>query len=310
MAINETDQQQSRFKLFHELMRRKVDRILLISSPYEAWIMKGDCRLSERIVHEYRGLNLSHPPRLTWVSSLATALERLEQTEFDLVIAIAPAVNAKAIRIGEKIKEQQHNMPVVLLTHQEVPPDISATAHQGTTAIDRVFYWSGNADILVAVIECVEDRLNLVHDTMCAGIWVILFVEDSPFYLSTILPVLYKELVIETQSVIEDGLNEEHRLLYMRARPKIIVVHTLEDAPDIYKQFEPFILGVISDVRFPCNGKIDAQAGYKLLRNIKQDRFDIPRLNEIPEASFVLHCQRNDFHAGCSPFAKWSWRRR
>ena len=117
MISNDSCLLTSRFKLFHDLMRIKITRILLISTPYEAWIMEEDCRLSEQIIHEYRGLNLSRPPRLTWVSSLSEAIDHLEESEFDLVIAIAPTVNAKAIRIGEKIKEQQHDMPVVLLTH-------------------------------------------------------------------------------------------------------------------------------------------------------------------------------------------------
>lgn len=212
----------SHFKLFHDLMGRKVEQILLIFTPYEAWIMEEDCRLSEKIIHEYRGSNLSRPPRLTWTSSVKDALEHLQSRDFDLVIAISATVDPKTMHIGEKIKRRQNDMPVVLLTHQEIPSHLSAAVYQRATAIDMIFYWSGNADILLAIIKCIEDRLNVHHDAQCGGTRVILFVEDSPFYLSTGLPFLYKELVIETQSVIDDGLNEEHRLLYMRARPKII----------------------------------------------------------------------------------------
>jgi hypothetical protein len=307
-------------------------------------------------------LNLSRPPRLTWSSSVEEAVQLLRKSDFDLVIIISASVDPKTMRIGDEIKRQQNDMPVVLLTHQEVPSHMSATVYQTNTAIDMIFYWSGNADILVAIVKCIEDRLNVHHDTQYGDTRVILFIEDSPFYLSTLLPLLYKELVIETQSVIDDGLNEEHRLLYMRARPKIIVAHTLESALDLYQQFEPYVLGVISDVRFPCDGVLDAKAGYKLLRNIKQDRFDIPllmtsselenkalakqipasfmdknspalqeqiksflmgylgfgnfifkmpngraigeatdlyslemKLYEIPDESFIFHCQRNDF---------------
>ena len=272
------DKLSSRFKLFHELMPVKIQHILLISTSYEAWIMEEDCRLSEQIVNEYRGLNLSRPPRLTWVSSLSEAIEHLSDRPFDLVITISRSVDNNALLLGTEIKKVKPDIPVVLLTHQEALPDASPAWHEHKTSIDRVFFWSGQADILLAIIKSIEDQFNAISDTQTAGVRVILFVEDSPYYLSLLLPILYKELVAETQALIEDGLNEEHRLLSMRARPKILVAHSYERALEIYEQFKPFVLGVISDVRFPHNYVLDGSAGLQLLCHIKQDRFDIPLL--------------------------------
>ncbi|MDX2451273.1 PEP/pyruvate-binding domain-containing protein, partial [Desulfosarcina sp.] len=362
MTFKEAENQTSRFKVFHDLMRKKVDQVLLISTSYEAWIMEEDCRLSEHIVHEYKGLNLSRPPRLTWVSTTEQALECLDSSDFDLVIIISRAADAGACSIADDIKGKAPDMPVVLLTHQESLPDVTSPSRQRFASIDRTIFWTGNASLLVAIIKSVEDQLNVVHDTRCAGIRVILLVEDSPFYLSTLLPVLYKELVIETQAVMEEGLNEEHRLLAMRARPKILIANTFEEALNIYEHYKDFILGMISDVRFPRRGTLDARAGLDLLGYIRDDRFDIPlllassephnadlaadipacfidknasvlnekirsflmdylgfgdfffklpdggtitratdlytleqKLKEIPEASFIFHCRRNDF---------------
>lgn len=278
MKSKKTNNQSSRFKIFHELMPRKVGHILLVSTSYEAWIMEEDCRLSEQIIHEYCGLNLSHPPQLAWVSSLPEALRQIEQSHFDLVINISRTVDAEAYQTGYEIKQKRPDMPVVLLTHQEALPETCTQFYNRSSGIDQIFYWSGDAGILLAIIKCVEDQMNVHNDTYCAGIRVIIFVEDSPFYSSSILPILYKELVIETQAVIEDGLNEEHRILSMRARPKILLANSYEKAMDLYEQFKPYILGIISDVRFPSNGTIDPDAGLKLLRYIKQDRFDIPLL--------------------------------
>ena len=268
----------SRFKLFHELMPTQVQHILLISSSYEAWIMEEDCRISEQIVNEYRGLNLSRPPRLTWVSSLDEALAHFSDRPFDLVITFSRSVDDEAFRLGAAIKAAKPGIPVVLLTHQEALPESSPAWHEHNTVIDRVFYWSGQADILLAIVKSVEDQFNAVPDTQTAGVRVILFVEDSTYYLSLLLPILYKELVVETQTVIEDGLNEEHRLLSMRARPKILVAHSYERALEIYEQFKPNVLGVISDMRFFRQGLLDGCAGLQLLRHIKLDRFDIPLL--------------------------------
>jgi hypothetical protein len=278
MTSKKIKNQSSRFKVFHELMQEKVKQILLVSTSYEAWIMEEDCRLSEHIINEYRGLNLSQPPRLNWVSSLSAALDRIESDEFDLVITISRSVDLEAYRIGGEIKRKKPNMPVVLLTHQEALPETRIQFSEMSANIDRIFFWSGDAGILLAIIKCVEDQLNVKNDTHRAGIRVILFVEDSPFYLSSLLPILYKELVTETQAVIEDGLNEEHRLLSMRARPKILLANSYESAIELYERFNPYVLGVISDVRFPYQGVMEAKAGLKLLHHIKQDRFDIPLL--------------------------------
>lgn len=278
METQKNNHHSSRFKIFHELMPEKVRHILLISTSYEAWIMEEDCRLSEQIVNEYRGLNLSHPPRLTWVSSVSDALHQIEQQHFDLVITISRTVDSQAYQTGDEIKQKRPKMPVVLLTHQEAPPETCARFYSRSSSIDQIFFWSGDAGILLAIIKCVEDHMNVKNDTHCAGIRVIIFVEDSPFYRSSILPILYKELVIETQAVIEDGLNEEHRILSMRARPKILLASSYEQAMDLYEEFKPYVLGIISDVRFPANGTIDPDAGIKLLKHIKKDRFDIPLL--------------------------------
>lgn len=259
-------------------MPHKIRHILLVSTSYEAWIMEEDCGLSEQIVNEYRGLNLSHPPRLSWVSSVFEALEQIEQTQYDLVIIICRAMNTDVYETGSQIKAKKADMPVVVLSHQESIPENMTRFQHLSSNIDQVFFWSGDAAILLAIIKCIEDQMNVLNDTRCAGIRVIIFVEDSPFYRSSILPILYKELVIETQSVIEDGLNEEHRILTMRVRPKILLAGSYEQAMDLYEQFKPYVLGVISDVRFPSKGDIDAKAGLELLRYIKKDRFDIPLL--------------------------------
>lgn len=266
-----------RFKMFHELMGWKVREVLLISSPYDAWIMEEDCRLSEQIVNEYRGLNLSHPPRLHWVSTIETALEELSRKQFDLVIIMARVADFNAMGMAEKIKGVDPELPVMLLSHQDLP---STTSWGGPSSghIDRTFIWFGNTDILLALIKNAEDMMNVTHDTKYAGIRVIIVVDDSPHYVSLLLPILYRELVSQTQSVIEEGLTEDHRLLAMRARPKILLAESYEEAVDLFRRYEPYVLGVISDVRFPLGGKTDAGAGIELLKRIKNERFDIPLL--------------------------------
>jgi CheY-like chemotaxis protein len=273
------------FKIFHELMAKKVGQVLLVSTPYDAWIMEEDCRLSERIIHEYRGLNLSNPPRFTWVSTAEEALAALSEKNFDLVITMLHLADGDAFMLGQKIKEKNPDLPVILLTHSAMPSEESSRVFMQPPGIDRTFVWSGNTDILVALVKSAEDRMNVARDTDLAGIRVILFVEDSPVYISTLLPVLYRELVSQTQALLQKGLYVEHRLLTMRARPKILVARNYEEALDLYQAYEPNVLGVISDVRFPRDGRLDNDAGVNFLSLIKKDRFDIPLLLTSSESS-------------------------
>ncbi len=273
-----TNEFDPRFNIFHELMGHKVKEILLVSSLYDAWIMEEDCRLSERIIHEYRGLNLSQPPRLTRASSAEAALRALERKAYDLVITMPQLAGMDVFAMGREIKSRQPDLPVILLSHTPLSAQPGAIQDESPPGIDQTFIWSGNTEILLALIKSVEDRLNVEADTQAAGIRVILLVEDSPFYLSSILPILYHEMVDQTQALIEEGLTEEHRLLTMRARPKILIADSYERAMVLYEKFEPYILGIISDVRYPRGGQLDGAAGIALLRQVHADRWDIPLL--------------------------------
>ena len=279
-----TDDLKSSFKIFHELMTKKVSEILLVSSLYDACIMEEDGRLSERIIHEYRGLNLSKPPRITWVSSAEDALASLDAKAFDLVITMPRLADMDAFALGRKMKAKLPDLPVILMTHSALTPDFAPEQTQ-VRGIENVFVWSGDADILLALIKYVEDQFNVIHDTETAGVRAILFVEDSPIYASVLLPILYRAIVLQVQAVLSEGLNEEHRLLTMRARPKILYATSFEEAQILFEKFEPCILGVISDVRFPHNNVMDPDAGITLLTQIKTERFDIPLLLTSSEPS-------------------------
>lgn len=267
-----------RIRTFHELMGRRVSDILLISSLYDYCIMEEDGRLAERIIHEYRGLNLTKPPRITWVSSHDEALSTLEQKTFQLVIAMPRLAEKDPSALAREIKKRRPDLPVLLLTHRTPVPPACFLEGDSAPEIDRTFVWSGNTDLLVAQIKSVEDWWNVEPDTASAGVRVILFVEDSPFYLSALLPILYHEVVSQTQAAMEEGLNEEHRILTMRSRAKILTTQTFEEALRVFERFKPFLLGVISDVGIPRGCRLDQNAGSDLLERIKGEIPDIPML--------------------------------
>jgi CheY-like chemotaxis protein len=267
----------SHFKVFHELMSIKVKDILLVSSPYDAYILEEDGSLASRIINEYSGLNLSQPPRVTRVSSAREALETLDRKRFDMVITMPHVGEMDAYTFGLAVKERKPQLPVNLLTHslRGVYPPPENTDPSG---IDKIYVWTGNSDLLLALVKNAEDRINVNRDTSRAQVRVLILVEDSPIYYSTFLPLIYKEVVSQTQAVLEAGLNEEHRLLTMRARPKILHAATYEEALDLFRQYKPYLFGMLSDARIPRGDRLDSEAGFELLREIRQDIPDLPLL--------------------------------
>jgi len=267
----------SHLKAFHELMAIKVREILFVSSPYDAFIMEEDGSPASRIINEYSGLNLSMPPRVTRTSSAQEALSLLNKKKFDMVLTMPHIDDMDAFSLGLEIKKFNPNLPVILLAHS--PKAIYPfPENKDRKGIDKIFIWSGNSDLLLALVKNVEDRLNVERDTRKAMVRILVLVEDSPVYYSSFLPLIYKEVVKQTQAVLEVGLNEEHRLLTMRARPKILLAENYEDAMELCLKFRSFLFGIISDTRIPKDGKMVDDAGFVLLSQMKKEIPDLPLL--------------------------------
>ncbi|SMC61311.1 Pyruvate phosphate dikinase, PEP/pyruvate binding domain [Desulfocicer vacuolatum DSM 3385] len=275
--IHQKSPQKSCFKSFHELIALRVNEILLISSPYDAFVMQEDGHLSERIIHEYQGLNLSRPPRLSWVSNAAEALKDLAAVSYDIVIVMPHISDMDSYALCGKIKSLYPDLPVYYFAY-DAGKVLKEKQCYNRKIIDRTFIWRGNTDLLLALVKNREDSMNVDTDTRLADVRVVIFVEDSPFYLSTLLPYLYKEIVMQTQAVMDDSLNEKERILRMRTRPKILVAENYEQAWALYEKYKEYLMCVVSDVRYEKQGKEDAEAGIKLLLTINREVPDLPLL--------------------------------
>lgn len=265
------------FKIYHELMANKVREILLVCSPYDAFILEEDGSLASRIINEYSGLNLSQPPRVTRISSASKALMVIAQKPIDIVLTTPHLDGMDAFSFGLEVKKIKPDLPVILLAHS--PRGISPVSDNcDRRGIDKFYIWSGNSDLLLALVKNAEDRLNVEFDTRRAKVRVLLLVEDSPLYQSWFLPLIYKEVVCQTQAVLGEGLNEEHRLLKMRARPKILLAESYDEAIELYEQYKSYIFGIISDTRIPEKGSLKSDAGFRFLQHVREEIFDLPLL--------------------------------
>jgi hypothetical protein len=269
------------FSRFHDFMKCRVREILLVSTPYDAFVLEEDGRLSEKILSEYVDLNLQFVPRIRRVSSCEVAFLELEQRNYDLVITMSHLSDMMPLDFGRKIKEMYSNMPVVMLTYGRVEDEVLETVRK-TRNIDRIFYWNGDSKILLAIIKHIEDIKNLESDIQ-QGAQIILTIEDSPRFYSKLLPIMYTEIVKQTQYLLTHAVNDYHRLLRMRARPKILLADNYEDALMIMKKYEKNILAVVSDVRFPKKSKLDELAGFSLVKKMRERVSDLPCLLQSRE---------------------------
>ncbi len=277
---------------YDSLMGFRVRRILMICSNYDAFILEEDGQIETQIYKEYIDLNLSTPPTFVWVQTSAEAREVLQTTVgIDLVICMYNTSDNDVFTLASDLKKEGRSLPFVLLTHfsKEVYRRI---ANMDTSAIDFMFSWHGNADLIVAIIKLFEDLKNADNDILKVGVQSILLVEDSVRYYSTYLPELYRMILRQSSEFLKETLNEQQRKHMKRSRPKILLATNLDDAMQMYEKYKSNLLGVISDVGFcehrdgkPEDEKLDA--GVELVRHIKADDPKMPVLLQSSQDSIA-----------------------
>ncbi|KAA3611348.1 MAG: histidine kinase [Calditrichaeota bacterium] len=277
-------------------MRFRVREILLVSSQYNLFLLEEDGRIYQFLRQEYFQLNLSHSPEIVRVSSGKEALDLLsEENRIDLVITTTHSGDIAVNDFARKVKETNQNLPVVHLVFDtsEFNPRLTSSTPK---PFDRIFTWNGDFRIIIAIIKLIEDQQNVIRDVKLAGVQIILLVEDNIRFYSSYLPILYSELLSQSQTLIEQGINLYHKFLRMRARPKILLATNFEEACQYFDDYEEYILGVVSDVNYMRNDQRDEHAGIHLTRYIKEKKADIPILLQ----SHDLANQNKAYKAGAS----------
>lgn len=269
---------------FQNLMQRRIFNVLLIASPYDAFMMEEDGRVEEQLYFEYVSLNLSSPPRVTRVSHISEALAQLAQKSFDLIIAMPGGDLSETFQGAKEIKSLYPAIPIVVLTpfSKEVSRRLS---HEDLSGIDYVFSWLGNVDLLLAIIKLLEDKMNADNDILDVGVQTIILVEDSVRFYSSILPHLYKFLLKQSMVFSTEALNEHEKMLRMRGRPKVMLARDYEEAVALYEKYGRNVLGVITDVSFHREGIKDSQAGIRLSQYLREKDPYLPIIVESTESS-------------------------
>ena len=278
---------------YHDLMLHRINEILLVSSPYDSFILEEDGNLSEQILHEFQGMNLSYAPRIWSAHTGKDALDLLNTRNFDLIIIMLRIADTNPLIFSKNIKSLYPEIPVVLLAFDE--SEIKQLQNQSNKYIDDIFIWSGNANIFPAIIKSYEDHKNISRDIEIGDVRTILLIEDTPRNYSNLLPILYKEIIFHTKDLMNKSLNTEQQLLHMRARPKILLAKTYEEAEIIYQKYNKNLLGIIADIRFPKKNKLDKHAGLDFTKSIRTKNKSIPILLQTSEQDLNIDDIKNKF---------------
>ena len=294
---NSIPQQWNKFILkdvsFVNLMTRRIYNVLIIANPYDAFMLEDDGRVDEKVFNEYTELGLRYPPSFTQVSTIDEAAAALRATKFDLVICMPGNADNDAFDVARDVKKHFPDIPCVVLT----PFSHGITRrveNEDMSIFDYVFCWLGNTNLILSIIKLIEDRMNLEHDIQEAGVQMILLVEDSIRFYSSVLPNLYSYILAQSQRFATEALNPHSATLRMRGRPKVVLARTYDEAWSIYKKYSNNTLGVISDCRFPNHepdrslggglaAEKDSEAGFRLLKAIREDNEYIPLIMQSSE---------------------------
>ena len=273
---------------FQDLMQKRIFNVLLVASPYDAFMMEEDGRIEEQLYFEYVALNLSSPPRITQVADAKEALAAMKTKHFDLAIMMPGNELSETFSGARAIKNQRPDMPIVVLTpfSKEVSRRL---ANEDLSAVDYVFSWLGNVDLLLAIIKLLEDRLNADRDINEVGVQMIMLVEDSVRFYSSVLPTVYKNLLKQSFESSTEALNKHEQMLRMRGRPKVMLARDYEEAMDLYRRYGDNMLGVISDVSFKREGVKDPHAGLRLANFLRKTNPNLPIIIESSEIKNADH---------------------
>jgi CheY-like chemotaxis protein len=272
--------------IYHDLMQFRVREILLVATIYDAFILEEEDKLTEKIFGDYYQLNLSTAPRITSVSFGEEAIELLKRKSFDMVILTMRIDETSPFELSRRIRQERPHIPIMLLLNDNTEIPLVSERRERLRNLDKIFVWNGDSKIFLAMIKYVEDRINAVKDTKIGLVRVILLVEDSIRYYSRYLPILYAEIMKQTQAIISDEhLSEVKKLLRMRARPKVLMAESYEQAVQVVEEYRDYLLCLISDVKFRREGLRDEEAGMRLIDTVRRRLPELPILLQSSEPS-------------------------
>lgn len=262
---------------YNDLMSHRVREILLVSSPYDFFILEEDGQLTERILSEYVELNLRYSPKVTHAADADDAIEILGKQKFQLIVVMMRVGQTDLRNFHERVRQIAPGIPMCLMTYDNPTEQRLVLTHL-QKIMDFTFVWSGDPALMVALVKAVEDRANVDRDIEVGNVRVIVVLEDSIRYYSNFLPIMYQELVKQTQLVIQEEYNDKFKLYRMRTRPKLLLAHCLDEAEELIARYGRNVMGIVSDISVPrtLGGEEIRRGGFEFIEKVRKKFKNVP----------------------------------
>lgn len=286
---------------FGELMPRHIYKVVLLCSEYDQFLIEEDGRVEEELFREYTQLGLSNPPKITYARNIDEVLHLLQTNKFDLVVTMLELGSVSVIDLTRVIKDRYPGIPIVALSPSPAHRISEDLRNRHVAAVDYLYYWQGNANIFLAMVKLLEDKMNALHDANAAAqVPVIILVENSIRFYSSYLPILYTSLIQQTRMSMSEGLNPWATALRMRGRAKVLLAQNYEEAIELYDTFRNNLLGIITDISFDREGVVDHEAGIRFCRHVRTNHADLP---------ILLQSTKDDYsQVACDEHASFIWK--
>ncbi len=263
--------------IYHDLMPFRVKEILLVATLYDAFAIENEGRFSEQVMGEFYHFHLSLLPRVTGVTTYEEAIEKLNEKHFDLIIVMVGVDKKAPMSLSRKVRKDFPYIPIFMLLNDDGDIPYFQARQRELGVLDEIFVWNGDPKVFSSMVFHLEDKVNVENDTEIGLARVILLVEDSVRYYSKYLPLLYASVLEQTKRLIDDVRNDElYGVLRLKARPKVLLARTYEDALEIFEKYRDYLLCLISDVEFSRHGQLDSNAGFELVNYAKGKIKDLP----------------------------------
>lgn len=277
------------------LMNFRIQKILLVASLYDSFILEEDGKLDETISQIYTQRDMGYVPSIKRVTNNSKALEVLQNEKFDLIITISREDEIyNPLQFAANVKEINADSSLALLLYNSPILEKVSALYSNSKIIDNVFLWRRDSKILPSIIQLIEDRKNIRKDKKIFNIPIVLLIEDSVDFYSLYIPIIYDLLWKNTESLLKEKNTSKERLLAKKGRPRIYLTNNFEEAKKIIEEFSGNLLGIISDCSFKRNGKVSSNIGFELIDFVHLNFPNLPIILQSNDETVKEYAKKNN----------------
>jgi hypothetical protein len=225
--------------------RFSIRNILLVSTAYDYFLLEEEGRLSELFKKVYVQRDLGYIPTIKHYGTGSSALKALDGDWFDLLVIFNPPSDMSLFNLAKEAKKRSPKLTVIYLANNT--PELNRIAGLDTEKdIDRIFTWQGDGEVFIGIVELIEDFKNSAMRSR-SGSSPLLLVESDISSYSQMIPLIYKEIWKNLETVLGGDLTHAQRLAKVRMRPRLLLATSDSEASSALKSSLDDFLCIVAD---------------------------------------------------------------